>query len=305
MLGGVVTGHIPATVGTRHYSAVLTPKGRMITDLFITRLPGDEERFFLDVSAAGREGLLAYFKRVLPPRFARVVDVTNEWAHLALVGPEATATAAKALAAMGFADTTPGILESLEDDDTRFAADTPNPAWIVRSPDTVPQRYDLFYPKDLDEEVGEALSGATAGSEEAWHALRIQAGTPEFGLDMTEKTIPIEAGIEQRAIDGGKGCYTGQEVIVRILHRGHVNRHLRTLRVSADTDAPGFGLADELFVQDSEKSVGRVTSVAPLPGAGAFVALAYVRREVSIGSTVRVGSPDGVAATVFERGPVE
>ena len=37
---------------------------------------------------------------------------------------------------------------------------------------------------------------------------------------MTEDTIPLEAGIEDRAISFTKGCYVGQEVIVRVTHRG-------------------------------------------------------------------------------------
>ena len=52
-------------------------------------------------------------------------------------------------------------------------------------------------------------------------ALRIEAGVPQFHRDMDEETIPLEAGIESRAISLTKGCYVGQEVIIRVLHRGH------------------------------------------------------------------------------------
>ena len=52
-------------------------------------------------------------------------------------------------------------------------------------------------------------------------ALRIEAGVPQFHRDMDEETIPLEAGIEARAISFNKGCYVGQEVIIRVLHRGH------------------------------------------------------------------------------------
>ena len=50
--------------------------------------------------------------------------------------------------------------------------------------------------------------------------LRIEAGVPKFHRDMDEETIPLEAGIESRAISLTKGCYVGQEVIIRVLHRG-------------------------------------------------------------------------------------
>ena len=50
--------------------------------------------------------------------------------------------------------------------------------------------------------------------------VRVESGRPLFGVDMDEHTIPLEAGIEDRAISFSKGCYVGQEVIVRVLHRG-------------------------------------------------------------------------------------
>ena len=56
---------------------------------------------------------------------------------------------------------------------------------------------------------------------------------PLFHRDMDEETIPLEAGIESRAISFSKGCYVGQEVIIRVLHRGHgrVARKLVGLRL--------------------------------------------------------------------------
>ena len=71
------------------------------------------------------------------------------------------------------------------------------------------------------------LDAATA------EAIRIEAGVPLFHRDMDEETIPLEAGIESRAISFSKGCYVGQEVIIRVLHRGHgrVARKLVGLRV--------------------------------------------------------------------------
>ena len=49
----------------------------------------------------------------------------------------------------------------------------------------------------------------------------IEGGRPLFRRDMNEDTIPLEAGIEDRAISLTKGCYVGQEIIIRVLHRGH------------------------------------------------------------------------------------
>ena len=60
-------------------------------------------------------------------------------------------------------------------------------------------------------------------------------------IDMTDDTIPLEAGIEERAISFSKGCYVGQEVIIRVLHRGHgrVARKLVALRLVGGSGPPG------------------------------------------------------------------
>ena len=57
---------------------------------------------------------------------------------------------------------------------------------------------------------------------------------------MDEETIPLEAGIESRAISLTKGCYVGQEVIIRVLHRGHgrVARKLVGLTVNGPAAPP-------------------------------------------------------------------
>ena len=79
----------------------------------------------------------------------------------------------------------------------------------------------MFPPSALPD-VAAALSaaGAVDIDAETWDTLRIEAGRPLFGVDMDTDTIPLEAGLEARAISQTKGCYVGQEIIIRVLHRG-------------------------------------------------------------------------------------
>jgi folate-binding protein YgfZ len=125
-------------------------------------------------------------------------------------------------------------------------------------------------------------------SEETAEVLRIESGRPRFGVDMDTDTIPLEAGIEDRAISMTKGCYVGQEVIVRVLHRGHgrVAKRLVWLDVrDAEIPAPG-----DLIVA-KEQEIGRITSAAFSPRAGAPLALAYVQRDfLADGTPVSVKS---------------
>lgn len=121
---------------------------------------------------------------------------------------------------------------------------------------------------------------------------RIEAGEPKWGAELTEDVIPLEAGLRHVAISETKGCYTGQEVIIRILHRGHVNRHLRGIMTGmAEVPAVGAELRNE------GKPVGRITSAVFSPRFGQAIALAYVRREVAPPASVEL---DGRAVTVVE-----
>jgi folate-binding protein YgfZ len=158
----------------------------------------------------------------------------------------------------------------------------------------------LYLEPSREREVIAALvdAGAREVSHEATEAARIEAGYPVFGVDMTDDTIPLEAGIEDRAISLSKGCYVGQEVIIRVLHRGHgrVARKLVTLRI--DSVVPPRGA--RLFAAD--RDVGFVTSAAMSPRLGA-IAMGYVHRDfVAPGTAIEAATDAGrAAATVTER----
>ena len=158
--------------------------------------------------------------------------------------------------------------------------------------------FDLYVPAAglgavLDKLVAAAkgIGGRACG----WTALetaRIEAGIPRFGADMDESNIPIECGIEARAISYKKGCYIGQEVINRIHSMGHVNRELRGLRL-ADGPLPVKG--DKLF--HAGKEVGHITSAVRSPSLQANIALGYVRREaMAVGMELMVKTASGESA---------
>jgi tRNA-modifying protein YgfZ len=119
--------------------------------------------------------------------------------------------------------------------------------------------------------------------EDELERLRILARTPRFGRELDERVLPAEAGLDERAVSFGKGCYPGQEPVARLHYRGHPNRTLRVLGLEGDVPV---GDAD-LYLDG--KVVGRITSTAPDPEHG-IVALAYVRREVADDVDLRVGS---------------
>ncbi len=116
-------------------------------------------------------------------------------------------------------------------------------------------------------------AGAAACGGQAFDAARIEAGLPVFGRDITEDNLPQEVDRNALAISFTKGCYLGQETVARLDALGKVNRLLRAVCFAGD-EVPSAGA--ELL--DGDKVVGKVTSAAFSPKAGAPLALAYVRR---------------------------
>jgi folate-binding protein YgfZ len=143
-------------------------------------------------------------------------------------------------------------------------------------------------------------AGARIVSLDALHAARIAAGYPLFGLDMTADTIPLEAGIEQRAISFTKGCFVGQEVVIRVLHRGggRVAKKLVGFRLAPDVGHHGEDVGHPFRgakVSAGEREIGFVTSAAASPTLGP-IALGYVHRDfTAAGTSVQI---DGHPATV-------
>ena len=136
-------------------------------------------------------------------------------------------------------------------------------------------------------------SSAQAGvsvSADAVDVCRVEAGRPRFGVDMTADTIPLEAGIEDRAISLTKGCYVGQEVIIRVPHRGH-GRVARRL-VGLALPEPSHPVPERgATVRAAEREVGAVTSAVKSPALGHPIALGVrapgfpTARNASAGST--------------------
>lgn len=137
-----------------------------------------------------------------------------------------------------------------------------------------------------------AGAGATQAGLEAWNAARIEAGWPEYGVDISDKNLPQEVNRDGQAISFTKGCYLGQETVARIDALGHVNKMLVGVRFGGAT-VPGAGTE----LRDAEQVIGQVTSACFSPMLGSPLALAYVRRGHTTAGT-KMAAPDGPAEIV-------
>jgi folate-binding protein YgfZ len=205
-----------------------------------------------------------------------IEDVSREHALLVLAGPAARATAERLTGAAPPEKPWSHIAAKLGDTPVRLVSgggETGEPeVWIMS-------------PIGEASKVRAALEGAGARpiGREAYESLRIEAGTPLFGHDVDESVLLPEIPFEN-LLSHTKGCYPGQEVVVRIRDRGHVNRMLRGLVLEGDRVPPQGA---DVAVDDA--TIGKVTSAAWSYGLSRPIALAFVRRQhVEPGTRVSV-----------------
>ena len=255
--------------GEGAYAALLDRKGHMQGDMRVLRLAPD--RYWIDTEAGALKRVKRHLDMYRIGRDVEIEDVGAEQAILSVIGP----------AAHEVVSTGPLSPEHAhrEEDGRRLVA-TDLGIDVIAPADSAP----AMLAQLID-------AGGAEVSEEAAEIARVESGRPRFGAEMTEATMPAEAGITERAVSFTKGCYIGQEPVARLHYKGKPNRHLRGLRLSARV-APG----DPIHLGDRE--VGRVGTTCVSPARGP-IALAIVRREASPGDTVAVGE-DGAEAEVVD-----
>lgn len=263
--------------GSMVYGALLTPKGMIVVDAWVLRESGS---FTLLVPQRGREQALEVLRRTLPPRLARVTDLT------------ASDRAAWLLGAHGFESLIRSGLAPLPESCGRVTRlDTTGGALRVAiATETAPFTAVASGPVAAIERFTTALTGAGAGVGDAGdlEASRMLRGWPALGAEIDERTLPQEVRYDELGgVSYTKGCYTGQETVARLHFRGHTNRELRGLIWREP--AP---LADDT-VRHGERDVGTVRSVLALDDRR--LGLAVMRRDVSAGTQVVAG---GQPATV-------
>lgn len=301
-LQGLLTNDIVALkAGQGCYAAYLTAQGRMIADLYVYEL-GDV--LLLTLHRDVKDAVMTKLDQVIFSEDVQLGDVTETFAQIAVVGPAAASMAAGVLDVP--AETLHGMAEHGNLRTWWLAPPKPagvsssegrggSPAIVTRAGDTGEPGFDLFVERVHAEALKTSLLAAGAIEVDAAtaEAIRIESGVPLFHHDMDEDTIPLEAGIESRAISFSKGCYVGQEVVIRVLHRGHgrVARKLVGLRLEGDRVPPQGAV-----IRAGDREIGRVTSSTASPALGQPIALGFVHRDfIEPGAKVTV---DGAAAEV-------
>jgi folate-binding protein YgfZ len=276
-LNGQVTADVLALEpGHGTYAALLTPKGKIVTDLRILTVEDrDGPELLLLCERSGLQALFDHLRRHLIGFDAELHKRTVQQSLHSVIGPLVPATLSASLGA------------APHDHVATLLADTP--VRLVRTPLGV----DVVAAAEHGPTVAAALrdAGLPEADETTVEIVRVEAGIPRLHHDLDDSVMPAEAGIVEQAVSFTKGCYVGQETVARLHWRGRPNRHLRGLLL--DRAVP---VGTALFAE--EREVGRVSSAAVSPDRGA-IALALIRREIDPGGTV-VARPDEGPPTTAE-----
>ena len=288
--------------GEGRYSAYLTPNGRMIADIELL----SRGNWMLGCVAAGLAASLAQrFDQLIFAEDLRVADASASVYEVTVLGNGAADSLSRAL------EVDAAALANLPESSQIDWAE----GFVSRSGGASCPVFKVFgNAEGRESAIGRLEScGIVQVSDELIDALRVAGGRPAWGAELTEQVIPLEAGLLDRAISTTKGCYVGQEIIIRMLHRGggRVAKRLVTLALgeklalhsaqeprdpdSAGGEMPGPG---DALVDSAGTAIGTLTSVAPSLTSENLVALGYLRENhATIGARVNLES-SAVAAVV-------
>ena len=282
-LNGLITNDVKNLAQNRWMPAVFpTVQGRLIGAVRVIR--GSDPSLLIDTETASHDAVLKTISRFTLAGDFKVADVTDDVALLTLQGQGAAEILEKVLDKSFLDLPQNGVYEI-----TWLTV----PVTIIRASHTPEDGFDLLIDSSRKAELQQALesAGAQPVGEDTFEILRVEAGIARFGLDMDDTNVVPETNLDD-AVSYTKGCYVGQEIIVRIKHRGHPAKKLTGLRFETDQQIePGAVIRSK-----ENQEIGRVTSAVISPRLGS-IGLGYIRYEhVAAGTAVVVG--DGIEAIV-------
>jgi tRNA-modifying protein YgfZ len=253
-------------VGQGTHAALLDAKGHFVAD-FLALV--DQGSILLLTDPTSTAPLLNALRRYIFREKVELTDESDRWALFALVGE-----GSDALAEELFGGGAPEPLYSFAD--AEFDSGV---ARLIRSHRARFPSTDVFPYYATRDRVQKALNSVPEIGPEVLDVLRIEAGIPLWGQDFDASTLALEIP-DVLSVRVDQGCYVGQEVVARLVHRGHVNRKLVGLKFEG-VEPPLRGQE----ILDGERGTGTVTSSAFSPRFG-LIGLGYVRREVSDAGTI-------------------
>ena len=296
-LNGLITNDMKTLAENRWMPAAFpNVQGRLIASVRVVRKPDDATGkkpipvILIDTEPATAGAVLKTIERFTLAGDFHVVDLTKHTTLLSLQGKRATGVLASVLGEAAEAIPVYGAAEiewQQESLTVLRASHTAEDGFdIITSAHNVPPLWKAF-----------VNAGARPVGHNALNRLRIEAGVPQYGIDMDETNVVTETGLDE-AVSYSKGCYIGQEIIARIRYRGHVAKRLVGIIFDRARKIDEYAI----ITSTGDKEIGRITSHTLSPHLGCTVALGYVKYDYLEPDTeVRVTSSQGnLQATVAE-----
>ena len=244
---------------------ITNAQGKIISHVLVAC---SENSLLLETTSGQTEELITHLDRYIIREDVRLIAHDDDQACWLLAGDQANHVLATCFEQCAAGDELPkrSLVTIMHDDLT---------VTIWRVLFTISPCYLVITEKGNSSKVFDALirSGAVSCDYAAFDQLRIEAGWPMFGQDITIDNLPQEVGRSEQSISFTKGCYLGQETVARIDALGHVNKKLCSLLFSgSEIPASGTPLLAE------GKQVGHVTSAIISPKYNAPLGIGYVRR---------------------------
>jgi folate-binding protein YgfZ len=282
-LNGLITNDMKTLAENRWMPAAFpTVQGRLIGAVRVVRL---EDAFVIDTDAESHEAVLKTVSRFTLAGDFHVKDLTTETALLSVQGKRAVEVVEKVLETSVSDLPSDGVIETNWQN---------TPVTIIRATHTAEDGFDVLIDSTQGAQLRQALIDADAQvvSPDVFEVLRIEAGIARFGHDVDETNVVTETNLDD-AVSYTKGCYVGQEIIVRIKHRGHVAKKLTGLRFQTEKRIePGT-----IIKSSDGKEIGKLTSTAFSPKLEATIGLGYVRYQFLNPGTTVVIEPEIQATT--------
>jgi aminomethyltransferase len=246
--------------GQAGYSAVCYEGGGTVDDVIVYRRPED---FLVVVNASNREKDLEHFRSNTEDLDVEVADESDDWALLALQGPEA-ADLLQNLTEANLSDLRPFRFVEGEVAGAKTI--------ISRTGYTGEDGFELYLAPGDAPRVWRELRGpgATPAGLGARDTLRLEAGMCLYGNELDPETTPLEAGIGFAVHLDKEREFIGQEALRKEKEEG-----LRKKLVAFEVEGRGIARHD-YPVRVGEEDVGRVTSGTLSPTLGKAIGLALV-----------------------------
>lgn len=266
-LNGLVTNDMNTLAPNSWMPAVFpTVQGRLLAAVRILNRGGD---YLIDTERATRETVFKLLERFTLAGDFRVADLTSQTSSLALQGEGA----GKIMDTLFGAES--AALERGRV--TKVSLPSGNEATVIRATHTAEEGFDLFIDNNDAPSLSEMFlnAGAQTVSGEVLEILRIEAGIPRFGIDMDQTNVVTETSLDDH-ISFTKGCYVGQEILIRIKHRGHVAKKL----VGVMMESAFFNISENNeIISDDHELIGHITSSTFSPRLERPIALAYLKYD--------------------------